>query len=86
MDRSWEIEVSSQLIFETDVGWGYNFEKGKRFLIYLDEKNGIYTNSPCSPVSIVNSSSEYQEILGEGQKPKEKGNLGYKMWFMFDRD
>lgn len=86
VDRSWKFEVNSQLIFETDFTWGYNFEEGKKYLIYLNENNGIYTNSPCSPVSIVNSNDEYEEILGEGQKPKKTVNLENKMWFMFDNN
>jgi hypothetical protein len=84
VDRSWKIEVNSQLIFETDFTWGYNFEEGKKYLIYLNEDNGIYTNSPCSPVSVVNSSNEYEEILGASQKPKKTVNLDYKVWFMSD--
>ncbi|KMY49770.1 hypothetical protein AC625_09645 [Peribacillus loiseleuriae] len=84
---TWIVLISfSSPTFETDFTWGYNFEKGKKYLIYLNEENGIYTNSPCSPVSMVNSSSEYEKLLGEGLKPKEKVNLGYKMWFMFDKD
>ncbi|KMY42803.1 hypothetical protein [Peribacillus loiseleuriae] len=84
VEKSWKSEFKSQVIFETNFTWGYNFEKGKKYLIYPNEENGIYTNSPCSPVSSVNSSNQYEELLGEGLKPIEKVNLGYKMWFMFD--
>lgn len=86
VERSWKSKFKSQVIFETNFTWGYNFEKGKKYLIYLNEENGIYTNSPCSPVNLVNSSNESEELLGESLKPEEKANLGYKMWFMFDKD
>lgn len=86
VEKSWKTEVNSQLIFEADYTWAYNFEKGNKYIIYLDEVKGNYINSPCSPVVPVESSNEYEQLLGEGFKPKEEVNLGSKMLFKSDRD
>lgn len=86
VEKSWKKEVDSQLIFEADFTWSYPFEKGKKYVIYLNEKDGNYFNSACSPVVSVESSNDYEQLLGEGQKPKEEVNLNYKMLFMNEKD
>lgn len=86
VEKSWKKEFDSQLIFEADYGWAYNFEKGKNYIIYLNEKKENYFNNPCSPVYKVESSNDYELLLGEGLKPKETVNLGYKMLFKYDKD
>ncbi|MFC7684920.1 hypothetical protein [Ureibacillus sp. GCM10028918] len=86
VEKSWKTEVNSQLIFEADFTWAYNFEKGSKYIIYLNEENGNYLNSPCSPIVLVESSNDYEQLLGDGLKPKEEVNLGYKMLFKYDKD
>jgi len=85
VEKSWKTEVNSQLIFEADFTWAYNFEKGKKYIIYLNEEKGNYFNSPCSPVVLVESNNDYEQLLGEGLKPKKEVNLGYKMLFKHDK-
>lgn len=86
VEKSWKKGMNSQLIFEADYTWSYNFEKGKTYVIYLNEKDGNYFNSACSPVVLVESKSDYEPLLGEGQTPKEEVNLSYKMLFKTDKD
>ena len=86
VEKSWKTEVDSQLIFEADFTWAFNFEKGKKYIVYLNEEKGNYFNSPCSPVVLVESNNDYEQLLGEGLKPKKEVNLGYKMLFKHDKD
>lgn len=86
IEKSWKTEVNSQLIFEADFTWAYNFEKGNKYIIYLNEENGNYLNSPCSPVVLVESKYDYEQLLGEGLKPKEEIDLGYQMLLKNDKD
>jgi len=86
VEKSWKKEFDSQLIFEADYAWAYNFEKGKKYIIYLNGEKGNYINSPCSPVVLLESNNDYEQLLGEGLKPKEKVNLEYKMLFKYDKD
>ncbi|SES27633.1 hypothetical protein SAMN04487944_1325 [Gracilibacillus ureilyticus] len=81
VEQSWKREVSSPLIFHTDLTWGFGFEKDRHYLIYLDERNGDYDNSPCSPVE----RGDAPERLGnmEPMSPEEDGNAGLKMWMLF---
>lgn len=87
IEQSWKTEFPSQIIFEADYSWGYDFQIGEKYLVYLYEKEGEYFgNSACSPVTVVHDRSDYGQFLGEGFTPTEKVNLGYKMWFMIDKD
>lgn len=86
VEKSWGKEVDSQLIFEADYGWSDNFEQGKKYVLYLDEKDGTYySSSPCTPDELVNSSSDYEQ-LGKGLEPVNQVSLSYKMLFMSDKD
>ncbi|MCH7321545.1 hypothetical protein LZ480_06525 [Solibacillus sp. MA9] len=86
VEKSWKSEVASQIIFEADFTWGYNFEKNKKYYVYLHENNENYYNSPCSPVMAVNSSDDYPNITEKPFTPNEEVNLSSKMWFKYDKD
>ncbi|MFJ7370944.1 hypothetical protein ACIQVU_16075 [Lysinibacillus sp. NPDC098008] len=86
VEKSWKKEADSQLIFEADYASSDNFEQGKKYVLYLDEKDGAYySSSPCTPDILVNSSSDYEQ-LGKGLEPVNQVNLSYKMLFMNDKD
>lgn len=74
VEKSWKKQVDAQLVFEADGTWAHDFEEGKKYVIYLMENEGDYYNNPCSPVKLVQSSKDYERLLGEGQKPKEAVN------------
>ncbi|KAB8138077.1 hypothetical protein F9U64_06420 [Gracilibacillus oryzae] len=83
-EKSWKQGVPSQLTFTADFTWGTDFEKGQKYLIYLNEENGEYQNSPCSPVQKV---EEDVEIKGnEALFPDEEGTVGWKNWLTFQAD
>lgn len=70
VEKSWKTEVNSQLIFEADFTWAYDFEKGKKYIIYLNEEKGNYFNSPCSPVVLVESNNDYEQLFRESKTEK----------------
>lgn len=84
VEESWKQQVDSQMIFEADYAWSYPFEKGQKYLIYLNENNGKYINNPCSPVEEA-SASNYEVTFGEGFVPKNEVNISYKMWLIPDK-
>lgn len=86
VEKSWKSEVASQIIFEADFTWGYDFEKNKKYFVYLHKKNESYYNSPCSPVIAVNTSDDYPNITEKQFTPNEEVNLSPKMWFKTDKD
>ncbi|WP_274309996.1 hypothetical protein [Solibacillus daqui] len=86
VEKSWKTEVASQIIFEADFTWGYDFQKKEKNIVYLHENNGSYYNSPCSPVMEVNSSDDYPKITENEFTPNKEVNLSPKMWFKFDKD
>lgn len=86
VEKSWKTEVATQLIFEADFTWGHDFKKNKKYLVYLHENNGTYTNSPCSPVTVVNSSEDVPKITEKEFTPSQEVNLKSKMWLKYDKD
>lgn len=86
VERSWSIEVPSQIIVATDYSWGFPFEKGKSYLLYAQNLNGELVNSPCGPVKEIQSLNQIDKQFGEGITPINQVNMEYKMWFMTDKD
>ncbi|WP_431085736.1 hypothetical protein [Paenibacillus sp. 8b26] len=86
VERSWNIEVDSQIIVATDYTWGFEFREGKKYLIYVSEVDGELSSSPCSSTIEMNNLSQATELFGEGVQPKQQVNLEHKMWFMFEQD
>ena len=82
IEESWKQEVDSQIMIQTDFTWGHPFKEGEDYLLYLNEKDGQYFNSPCSPVSEVHSSQDYEPLLGEGLAPINDVDLHYQMWWL----
>lgn len=85
-ERSWNTEVSSQLIIGTNYTWGFDFKEGNKYLIYFSEANGELSSSPCSSTIEMNNINQATELFGEGYLPKQQVNLEHKMWFMFEQD
>jgi hypothetical protein len=85
VEKSWKQQADSQIIFEADYTWSYPFEKGKKYLVYLFDGDGKYSNSPCSPVEEVSTGVDYEGSLGKGFVPKNEVNIGYKMWLIQDQ-
>jgi hypothetical protein len=86
VNRSWNMEVASQLIVATDYSWGHPFEVGKSYLLYIQNLDGELVNSPCSPVKEIQSLQQIEMPFGEGLKPISQVNLKYKMLFMTEKD
>lgn len=91
VERSWGVETDSQVIIATDFTWGYDFDKGSRYLVFfgVDQDEGTFSSSPCSPTEEMGSLEEASALLGEGMEPGRNVQLGYRMWLMttydFDR-
>lgn len=86
VERSWETKVDSQIIVATDYSWGYEYQEGNNYLIYISEVNGNLSSSPCSPTIEMNNLNQGSELFCEGMPPKDQVNLEHKMWFMFEQD
>ncbi|MCA0757926.1 hypothetical protein KP806_22960 [Paenibacillus sp. N4] len=87
--QSWKMELNSQIIVSTDYTWGFDFQEGKSYLIYVyeDEDKGSLFSSPCSATYQMDDVSEATKLLGSGGlQPGKEVNLDYKMWFMTDKD
>lgn len=82
VDQSWKQEVDSQIMIQTDFTWGHAFKEEENYLLYLNEKDGQYFNSPCSPVSEVHSTQDYEPLLGEGLAPVNEVDLRHQMWWL----
>lgn len=82
IEQSWKQEVDSQIMIQTDFTWGHPFKEGEDYLLYLNEKGGQYFNSPCSTVSEVHSTQDYEPLLGEGLAPVNEVDLRYQMWWL----
>ncbi|MDQ1914486.1 hypothetical protein RAC89_29335 [Paenibacillus sp. GD4] len=79
--RSWGIELPSQIMVSTDFTWGFPFEKGKAYLIYVQASDGELVSSPCSPVKEIQSLDQLDKAFGEGQAPVKQIHIENKMWF-----
>jgi hypothetical protein len=86
VERSWNIEVDSQVIAAADYAWGYDYRKGDSYLIFLTKHQDRLLISPCSPTMELASVDYAVQLLGDGNQPVNQVNLGYRMWFMFDTD
>lgn len=86
VERSWKMEVDSQIIVATDYTWGFDFKEGHNYLIYINEVDGEFKSSPCSSTIEMSTLNQATELFGEGFPPKQQVNLEYKMWFMFEQD
>ncbi|MDR6552629.1 hypothetical protein [Paenibacillus qinlingensis] len=86
VDRSWNMEVPSQIIVAVDYTWGFPFEKGKSYFLYIQNLDGELVSSPCAPVKEVQLLNQIDKQLGEGNTPTKQVNVAYKMWFMTDKD
>ncbi|RCW39915.1 hypothetical protein [Paenibacillus prosopidis] len=85
--QSWKMEFNSQIIVSTDYTWGYDFQEGQSYLIYVYENEGILASSPCSTTYKMDDVSEASKLLGtDGLSPGKEVNLSYKMWFMTEID
>ncbi len=86
VERSWGIEADSQMIAAADYTWGYDYQKGESYLVFLSKQQDRMVISPCSPTLELASVDEAVELLGAGSLPAKQVNLAYRMWFMFDTD
>jgi hypothetical protein len=86
VERSWNIEVDFQIIGAADYTWGYDYQKGESYLIFLAKHQDRMVISPCSPTMTLASVDDAVRLLGEGNPPADRANLAYRMWFMFDTD
>ncbi|MFJ7736705.1 hypothetical protein ACIQ2D_10210 [Lysinibacillus sp. NPDC097287] len=83
--NTWKGVEQSQIIITTGQGGGdcgYNFIKGKEYLVYADESNMYGAKSlvtvTCDRTNMLSSLQEDLEVLGEGQPPIEEVNLSGK--------
>lgn len=86
VERSWGIEADTQMIAAADYTWGYDYQQGESYLIFLSKQQDRMVISPCSPTLELASVEEAVELLGAGSPPVNQVNLGYRMWFMLDKD
>ncbi|OLS38136.1 hypothetical protein BTR22_06460 [Alkalihalophilus pseudofirmus] len=81
--KSWKQQVPSTLEMQVDFTWGYEFQKDQTYLIYLSVDDDNYINSPCSPVTQVDSEDNYKELSLEeeftpvkaAKQEEESGNF-----------
>lgn len=83
--NTWKGVEQSQIIITTGQGGGdcgYNFTKGKEYLVYAYESSMYGAKSLvtviCNRTGVLNSSQEDLEVLGEGQPPIEEVDLSGK--------
>ncbi|MFC4403773.1 hypothetical protein [Gracilibacillus xinjiangensis] len=85
VEESWKQKVPSELVFTADFTWGFNFEKEKKYFIYLNKENGDYYNSPCSPV--LDATDELEGIDNkQAWRPLGESDLSLTMWLMFNME
>jgi hypothetical protein len=73
--KSWKQQVPSTLEMKVDYTWGYEFQKDQTYMIYLSVDDHNYINSPCSPVTQVDSETDYKDSsLGEEFEPAAAEN------------
>ena len=80
--NTWKGIEQSQIIIATGQGHGdcgYDFSKGKDYLVYAKESI-VYGGKPlvsvmCDRTDILSSSQEDLEVLGEGRPPTEEVDL-----------
>lgn len=85
VEKSWDKEVNSQIIFDSDVTWGHKFKEGETYLVYLNEENGKYSYPLCGLAKEFHSNSDI-ELEADVFEPAKEVNIGYKMWHMIGKE
>lgn len=83
--NTWKGVEQSQIIITTGQGGGdcgYNFIKGKEYLVYANESimygAKSLVSTMCNRTNLLNASQEDLEVLREGKPPIEEVNLSGK--------
>ena len=49
VQRSWNQSSEEWIKFDADATWGVSYEKGKTYVVYLNDEKGKYKDPLCSP-------------------------------------